>query len=315
MDKQPLISIIIPVYKVEQYLRTCLDSVLAQTYKNWEMLLVDDGSPDKCGDICDEYAQSDSRIKVFHKENGGLSSARNYALDNHPEGDFLTFLDSDDFWHHEYLNSLVKLQLDYDADLVQCGHIEGMGNTFPDLPKDAHISTLNNHGVFITEKANITMWGKLFRASILDDVRMPVGLYNEDDWTTWKLYYKCKTIVVTSQCLYYYTQNPSSIMARLGKKPDLRYLDAYNERINFFVQTGEKDLEHCSRLQLLKSIVLTYKNKHLTKDERKYLKETLIESWNELRKSPYIRFIYKVLFAMFIISPTMTSKLASKIKS
>ena len=102
----PLISVIIPVYRVEKYIRTCLDSVLNQSYTNWEMILVDDGSPDRSGEICDEYAERDQRITVVHKQNGGLSSARNAALDLPPRGEFVTFLDSDDFWHKDYLKSI-----------------------------------------------------------------------------------------------------------------------------------------------------------------------------------------------------------------
>ena len=102
----PLISIIVPVYKVEQYLHNCLNSVLAQSYTNWELILVDDGSPDSCGTICDEYTQKDNRIKVIHKENGGLSSARNAGL-GVMTGEFVSFLDSDDFWLSDYLKILM----------------------------------------------------------------------------------------------------------------------------------------------------------------------------------------------------------------
>lgn len=312
--EKPLVSIIIPVYKVEQYLRTCIESVLEQTYTNWELILVDDGSPDKCGEICDEYAKIDHRIKVIHKDNGGLSSARNAALDMPPKGVFITFLDSDDFWHPDYLNTMVELQQKNAADIVQCEFVRGSSTTFPLLNKEVKIDVLNNHDVFLREKANIIMCGKSFNKSLFDGIRMPVGLYNEDDWTAWKLYYRAKTIVVTNQALYYYTINPSSIMGQLGKKPDLRYMNAYNERIGFFVGTGEKDLEHCSRLQLCKSLLLTYRNKQLSEDERNQVKAKFDESWKVIKSSPYIRPIYKVLFQSFRILPLLTSTIASKLK-
>lgn len=309
-----LISIIIPVYKVEMFLRTCIESVQAQSYINWEMILVDDGSPDLCGEICDEFSKRDSRIKVIHKENGGLSSARNAALDMPLKGDFITFLDSDDFWHPDYLSTMVDLQQKNEADIVQCDFVRGDATTFPLLNNETKVDILNNHEVFLKEKASIIMCGKLFKKSMFNGIRMPVGLYNEDDWTAWKLYYKAKTIVVTNQALYYYTINPSSIMGQLSKKPDLRYVNAYNERISFFIGTAEKDLEHCSRLQLCKSLLLNYRHGLLSKEERRNVKAKFDESWKELKHSPYIRPLYKALFTAFHIMPMLTSKLTAKIR-
>lgn len=309
----PFISIIIPVFKVEQYLRTCLASVLNQSYNNWEMILVDDGSPDSCGEICDEYAEKDSRIVVIHKENGGLSSARNEALDYPLKGEFVTFLDSDDFWHPDYLSVLVGLQKEFNADIVQCNYVRGIAKTFPKIKEDTNVEVFDHHEVFLKEKAKIIMCGKLYRKQLFDDVRMPVGLYNEDDWTTWKLYYKSGIVAVTNQTLYYYTINPSSIMGLLDKKPDLRYVNAYNERIGFFVGTGEKDLEHCSRLQLCKSLLLTYRHSKLSEEEKRAVKEKFEESWEELKNSPYINSKYKILFKFFELAPLFTSTLANKI--
>lgn len=315
MDKsQPLISIIVPVYKVEQYLQTCIESIQAQTYSNWETILVDDGSPDKCGEICDEYAKKDQRIKVVHKENGGLSSARNAGLDLPPKGDFITFLDSDDFLHPDYLSILVGLQEKYDADIVQCDFVRGTATTFPLLNNEVNIDVLNNHEIFIKEKAKIIMWGKLYKSCLFAGIRMPVGLYNEDDWTAWKLYYKARTIVVTNQALYYYSINPSSIMGQLSKKPDLRYVNAYNERIGFFEGTGEKDLEHCSRLQLCKSLLLNYRHRMLSEEERLEIKAKFNESWKELKHSSYIRPFYKLLFSTFHLMPMLTSKITAKLR-
>lgn len=315
MKTLPIISVIVPVYKVEQFIRNCIDSVQAQTYMNWEMILVDDGSPDQSGEICDEYAKIDDRIKVLHKENRGLSSARNAALDLPPKGEFVTFLDSDDFWHKDYLKNMIGLQQSYNVDIVQCDFVRGTATTFPGSHNKVRVDVFDNHGIFLLEKSNVIMCGKLYRTSLFDGVRMPVGLYNEDDWTAWKLYYKAKTIVVTNQQLYYYTVNPYSTMAKLKKKPDLRYINAYNERISFFVQTREKDLEHCSRLQLCKSLVLIYRNKQLSNEERTQLKEKFEESWKVLKLSPYINIKYKVIFYLFHIMPLFASNTAAKLHS
>lgn len=313
MKEEPLITVIVPVYKVEQYIRNCIESVIAQTYKNWELILVDDGSPDKCVEICDEYAAKDNRIKVVHKDNGGLSSARNAALDYPPKGEFLTFLDSDDFWHRDYLRVMVGLQQSYNADIVQCDFLRGTDTVFPTVDKDVKSTVYDNHEVFLSEKAKIIMCAKLYRTRLFDDIRMPVGLYNEDDWTAWKLYYKAERIVVTNQPLYYYTVNPSSIMGQLNKKPDLRYINAYDERINFFKGTGENDLEHCSRLQLCKSLVLAYRHKMLSKEERKKMKTLFSENWSILKVSPYISGRYKLLFMLFQYNPLATSQLTNRL--
>lgn len=312
---QQIVSIIVPVYKVERYLRTCLDSILSQTYSYWELILVDDGSPDSCPHICDEYSTHDSRIIVLHKPNGGQSSARNLALDYPLKGTFITFLDSDDFWHPSYLEEMMRLQKICNADLVQCSYITGKDNLFPDIKINEKYVILNNHEVFLKEKANIILWGKVYRRSLFDDIRMPIGLYNEDDWTAWKLYYRSNTIVVSPAPLYYYTQNPSSTMAKLVKKPDLRYIDAYSERIAFFRLTKEEDLEHISRLQLLKSFMLIYGNRTLNQTERQMIIQSFNENWSILCHSPFIRSSYKTLFTLFRFMPIGISRLIRFLKS
>ncbi len=313
-NQNPLVSIIVPVFKVEKYLSTCLDSVLAQTYADWEMILVDDGSPDNSGKICDDYAYRERRMIVLHKENGGQSSARNLALDYPPNGDFITFLDSDDFWHPDYLRQMVELQREFNADIVQCDFLRGTEKAFPAICNKPMVEVVDNHEVFLNEMANVILCGKMYKSRLFDGVRMPVGLYNEDDWTAWKLYYNSRIIVLTSQPLYYYTVNPTSTMARLRQKPDLSYVNAYNERICFFIQTGEKDLEHCSRLQLCKSLLLTYRHKMLDYQERQFIKSKFDESWSELKHSSYIRAFYKVLFAAFHYMPKLMSYLTALMK-
>ncbi len=307
------ISVIIPVYKVEQYLRNCIESVINQTYTNWELILVDDGSPDKCGEICDGYAAKDSRIKVIHKENGGQAQARNRALDI-CKGDYITFLDSDDFLHVDYIDYLVRAALKTNADIVQCNYVRGLDTTFPILNKSIIEETFDNHSIFLSEKANVIVWGKLYRREILLNNRIKEGRYYEDDFTTWKWYYTANKIVVSNRALYYYTVNPNSTMAGHKKKPSFDFMDAYKERIAFFVGTGEKDLEHCSRLQLCKSLLLTYRHSKLSEEERREVKTKFEESWEEIKHSPYIKDKYKCLFRAFDLAPLFTSILVNKIR-
>lgn len=310
---QPLISVIVPVYKVEKYLQTCIESVLAQTYTNWELILVDDGSPDNSGKICEEYKAKDDRIVVLHQINGGQANARNNALDI-CHGDYVTFLDSDDFLHQEALEYSLNLLLKTNADIAQFGYIRGDGKVFPDMKENSVIEEYNNHSIFLSGRANVIVWGKLYRRDILLKNKIKEGRYYEDDFTTWKWYYTANKIVVSNRALYYYTVNPNSTMAGHKKKPSFDFMDAYKERIAFFVGTGEKDLEHCSRLQLCKSLLLTYGHSNLSEEERRTVKEKYDESWKEIKYSPYIRPFYKILFSTFHLMPMLTSKMTAKLR-
>lgn len=310
--RKPLVTIIVPCYKVEQYLPVCIESILNQTYANWELILVDDGSPDRCGAICDQYAAENNRIRVIHKANGGLSSARNAGLDI-MHGEYVSFLDSDDFWHKDYLRIMLALCIDNNAQMSQCKFVRGEETVFPQNNGKAQVSVYTNHTVFTSFAANIIMCGKMYARHLFDDIRMPIGLINEDDWTTWKLYYKSDNVAVTSLALYYYTVNPASIMGQSKKKPNFSYLDAYKERINFFINTKEEDLEHCSRMQLCKSMVLSYSNPQLTKDERLMVKSRFDESYAVIASSKYIPTTFKALFYLFHHFPMLASKMAQKL--
>lgn len=311
MKEEPLITVIVPVYKVEQYLSNCIESVIAQSYKNWELLLVDDGSPDHCPDICDEYAQKDKRIVVIHKQNGGLSSARNAGLDYPPRGRFVTFLDSDDFWHPDYLKSMITACLEKDADLAQCKFAYGTETSFPECDNKNQYDVYDNHSIFTRRAAVVLMCGKVYKTSLFDDVRMPIGLYNEDDWTAWKIYYKAERIAVTRDKYYYYTSNPNSIMANQRKKPDMRVLNAYEERIQFFKERKEVDLEHMSRWQVCKFLILTYSHESHTKEDREQIIILFRNNWNEIKQSSYISARYKFIYTLFDMFPFVVSKFLS----
>ena len=162
-----MISIIVPIYKAEQYIHRCVDSILAQNYTDFELLLIDDGSPDRCGAICDEYAAKDSRVRVFHKENGGVSSARNLGLDN-AQGEWITFIDADDYVHPNFLSSLYS---QHDADLIVGSfQIVGSDEVWDVLLKDYLYdkSSLKENVFDLLMKINFqTPWGKLFNYELL----------------------------------------------------------------------------------------------------------------------------------------------------
>lgn len=308
-----LISVIVPVYNVEAYLEQCIRSVIAQTYINWELILVDDGSPDRSPEICDRYARQDSRIQVIHKQNGGLSSARNAGLDIF-RGDYVTFLDSDDFWHPEYLQTLLALCEKKQTDIAQCGFLRGQATSFPVINCSPHIRIYNSHSIFLEREAKIIMWGKLYKSALFDRIRMPVGKINEDDFTSWKLYYRASGIAVTTQPLYYYTCNPQSIMAQQKRVPRLDFLEAYAERIAHFKEQGARDLEEQSRGHFCLALLLSLRNRNLTSDQSKQLHQTFDENYALISHSRYIPFTHRMLFDAFRIAPNSVIRILRLIK-
>ena len=311
--ENPLISVIVPVYKVELYLHTCIDSVLNQIYKNLELILVDDGSPDNCPIICDEYAAKDIRVKVIHKENGGLSSARNAGLDI-ATGDYISFLDSDDFWHKDYLTILLNMCMKYNADIAQCSFVRGNETVFPEIKKDVTIKSFDNHSIFLKGYAKIIVWCKLYKRYLIDGIRMPVGKINEDDYTTWKFYYRAKKIVLTNQSLYYYTVNENSIMANQMKMPRLDFIEAYEERIEFFKRNGAKDLEDFSRGHLCKTMLLTSKNSMLSSEQKEIVDATFLSNWKLIKCSENVAFSLRILFLLFRFLPKATLHLLNLVR-
>lgn len=311
----PLVSIVVPVYKVEKYLSTCLDSILAQSYPNWEAILVDDGSPDTCPQIIDQYALRDARMRTVHRENGGLSAARNSGLRT-VSGDFVTFLDSDDFWHKDYLKVMVEAALENDADLVQCDFVRGAATSFPEdaVTDKYNVAIYDRRTVFTSFSAKVIVCAKLYRRHILDGLVFPEGRVNEDDCTNWRLYYKADRIAVVARKLYYYTVNPQSIMGRLKKKPDLRFIDAYHERIAFFEREGEADLVATSRIQLLKSLVFLAANED--KVVRFKARGELRRQYCLLRRSKFrLPARLKMVFALSNAFPRLGGKLVTKLYS
>lgn len=302
---QPLISIIVPIYKVEHYLYTCVDSVINQNYKNWELILVDDGSPDNCPQICDEYAVKDKRIIVIHKDNGGLSSARNAGLDI-ATGDYISFLDSDDFWHKDYLIILLNMCIKYDADIAQCNFIRGYDTIFPEIKRKVTIRSFDNHSIFLKGFAKIIVWAKLYKRYLIDGLRMPEGKINEDEFITWKFYYRAKRIIITDQSLYYYTVNKNSIMANQMRSPCLDFIEAFNERIDYFMRIEAEDLIDTSRGHLCKSMLLVISNPLLTIEQKKIVNSTFLLNWKHIRFSKNITLPLRILFFMFRFAPKFT---------
>ena len=212
MSDNPLkISIIIPVYKVEDYLPKCVDSILAQTYNNWELLLIDDGSPDNSGKVCDEYARKDSRIRVFHKENGGVSSARNFGLDV-AVGDYIMFVDSDDWISCDCLEVCVNEITKDNLDALQFGLIYVFSNRQCNRVNTATIP-LCGEKYIQTQSFNVCAGGGLYKRNIIEEhnLRFPSAIrLAEDQIFVLSFFQQAQQIKYLDKSLYYYLQREDS---------------------------------------------------------------------------------------------------------
>lgn len=237
---KPAVSVIVPVYKVEQYLDKCVQSILDQTFRDFELLLVDDGSPDKCGEMCEAWAKKDSRIRVIHKPNGGLSDARNAGI-GQANGDYLLFVDSDDWIEKDMLATLYGLIREADADMACC-NFRSVNEDGSQHWDDAVITP----GVWTEEDfwkqffssnaqtyCNVA-WNKLYKKELFDTVRYPVGRINEDVYILYDLVSQCKKIAATDQIGYYYLFRAGSIMNRSGSLRKLTNPEAYINRARAF---------------------------------------------------------------------------------
>lgn len=228
------ISVIVPIYKVEDYLHRCVDSIINQTYANLEIILVDDGSPDNCPMICDEYAKKDSRIRVIHKKNGGLSDARNAGLDI-ATGEYIMFIDSDDFVDEEMMESMMKNMIDNKVDMVVCNikyvyedrEVVKYNQADRILDKYEAMEEYLRDGV-----VQAVAWNKLYKKSLINDMRYKVGKTNEDEFFTYKVVDKTDKVYYNSRPFYNYIQRDSSIMGKYSINR-LDGVEASYERLNF----------------------------------------------------------------------------------
>ena len=254
MENLPLITVIVPVYRVEKYLDRCLTSITGQTYENLEILLVDDGSPDGSGAICDRWAERDSRIRVIHKENAGAGAARNTALDE-ARGSLIGFVDSDDYLHPDFYNYLSGLMTE-EVDISECV----IGETDrDDLPMTD--GTGANVRIFSTEEAlrlhirdevfRQTPPNKLYRAETVGDIRFPEGNLIDDEFFTYRVIGNARKLAHSDACMYAYRQTPGSAMHKPYSLRRLQGLDAKTERLAYLQKNFPGLVEEAKRDLLL----------------------------------------------------------------
>lgn len=225
------ISIIVPVYNVEKYLKKCVDSILNQTFKDFELILVDDGSPDSSGAICDQYAEKDSRVKVIHKKNGGLSDARNAGIEV-AKGKYLGFIDSDDYIAEDMYELLHNNIVRENADLSICGIYDVYkGETPKILPEFRKVCTKVETMKLILDANVISVHAvnKLYKKELFDSIKYPVGIITEDAAIILEIVDQCEKIIIESTQKYFYFHRENSISSANFSKKDLQTIGVWNK--------------------------------------------------------------------------------------
>lgn len=260
-----LISVIVPVYKVEDYIHRCVDSVLGQTFQDFELILVDDGSPDNCGTICDEYAGKDSRIHVIHQKNGGLSAARNTGMDwmfENSDSRWLTFLDSDDWIHNKYLEYLLAAAEENCCRLSGCYDFCTEGDPFPEIipQKSVCVSSDEYYCGNVCGGVSSATCGKLYARELFESLRFPVGRLHEDEFTTYKAIYASGKVAVAPIQLYAYYQNPEGIVRSQWNPRRMDGVYAVEEQMRF-----AKQIQSMRLLEHTRDVYVWFLLEHLSK--------------------------------------------------
>ena len=225
-------------------------------------------------------------------------------------GDFITFLDSDDFWHHDYLKIMMGLQQQYDADIVQCKWIRGDQTIFPKISVTHEATCMSGYEAMANDIFDVIMCAKLYKKDMLDGIRMPVGLINEDDWTSWKICYRAKRFVSSQNKLYYYTFNQQSISAATSRVLDMGFFGAFEEKNNFFKTHKDDACTIWNLIKWNKSIILKYRIKGASKGQRHIMMQQFKKNFKELQKYPKFKLKTNIYFHTFMISPMILSELS-----
>lgn len=299
---EPLLSVIIPVYQVEKYIGQCLDSVLAQTYTNLDIILVDDGGTDSSVDICREYQKQDNRIRIISQENGGLSKARNVGVE-HAYADLVTFIDSDDFIHPNMFATMIPYMEKHNLDIISCT------STRKNIVIKEMIGTgkleCYDHRTAVSmglRDDNVSAWGKIYKKELLEKVQFPVGRVFEDLGTLYKIFNECDKVGWLDYQFYHYIKRENSITQRSFRvKPKYDSLYLNHEKIFFAKQQGYHGELHYIHGEIIKNAIslltVFYSNtdmiaeyKQEYKDAIQWLAEAMLDTvaWNTIRKKERI---------------------------
>lgn len=307
---KPLISIVVPIYNVEKYLRTCIDSILVQTYKNLEIILVDDGSPDRCGVICDEYKEKDQRIMVIHQKNRGLSCARNAGIDI-AQGQYIGFVDSDDTIDPQMFEILLNNIQSYDARISICGRkiVDEEGNVSNEkyarqkqmvLDGKSAIIEMNSHMSF-----DMAAWDKLYDIELWKDIRYPEGKLSEDFFVIYKLLDKAQKVVWTPKPLYRYLLRNNSISRNIVIKQD--FIEASEGQMRY-IYDKYPDIDYVGRSAYASACLTIYdlylkRKMKCPSDLTKSYQERVKSCLDAVKENATLGVSKKVQAYLFVISP------------
>ncbi len=317
-----LISVIVPIYKVEPYLDRCVQSIVSQTYERLEIILVDDGSPDNCGAMCDAWAEKDGRIKVVHKENGGLSDARNAGLEI-ATGALISFIDSDDAVEPTFLEELHQTLVEHEADVAECdivfvdedGKVLRQRGT-AEVPVMDKMEALGR----LVLEAGIyqTVWNKLYRRSAMEGIPFEKGKYNEDDFWTYQVFDRIGKLAVVDRPLYNYLQRSGSIMGTAYSLKRLDGLEARFLRMEYLQKYGE--LAALTRQQLQLDCLYHYQCalRGLQGQEKKTALTTIRKLMKSIpkvgRDELTLNGKYRIWLTMFKTMPALTARVRNLLK-
>lgn len=285
-QENALISIIIPVYKVEKYLEKCIQSVINQTYENLQIILVDDGSPDNCGKICDEYAKKDHRIEVIHKSNGGLSDARNKGLEI-AKGEYIGFVDSDDYIEADMYEVLYNLLKQYNADVSICNFYTVSQGKISIKNADNGINEYNRieilKEILLDKNIQSYAWNKLYKKELFDEIKYPIGKKYEDIGTTFYLLEKCNKVVVTGKSEYYYINRQDSIVNNVTESTIIDYIELIMQRYDY-IEENIKELSSYNKDYLKRILKTAEKDIKSLNEVGDYTKKKYEELYNKVQK-------------------------------
>lgn len=312
VDNSLKVSVIIPVYKVEEYLDRCLTSVVNQTYTNLEIILVDDGSPDNSGALCDEWAKKDSRIRVIHKENGGQSSARNRGI-SESTGAFIAFVDSDDFVDKDMIKVLMQMHYETGCKMCACSYYKHFNPA-----RDCVNETPNTEVEYITcEYANTYLigdmlgvdnssWNKVYDRELFSDILFPEGMIYEDLYIMANLMYEANELAITEYKGYYYCINMQSTTRDISPKKRYSLTVGLKRRENFFTEKGLTELKRKLQATILLNSYYQYYFARYKKDKKytEIYKNDIKEYRKKCKNNPYLTRACKGCNLLYTISKT-----------
>lgn len=311
----PEISVIVPVYKVEPYIHKCVDSILAQTFSDYELILVDDGSPDTCGNICDEYAKKDARIRVIHKENGGLSDARNAGM-KIASGEYVIFIDSDDYIDADMLSYLYENLRKADADMATCGIYEVYADRIEKQEEEPEFVCSGEEAFRCILRGHTIrgeIWNKLIKRSCISDLEFPKGKLYEDIFYTVDMMQRIKKVAVGTKPKYYYLHRSDSITGKAYRPKLFDIIDGYTKNYQVVKQAFPKLEEEAeclwiwSRFIVLDKMLLEEDYRSIDRFEE--LVTFIKQHFRRIMKNPYFQRNRKISAIVLLISIPLYRKL------